>query len=234
MQESAHIARQSRMTNWLVAGGAVAGPLFTLAWLLGEIGRPGYDPLRHPISSLSIGELGWTQTVSFLITGLLTLAFAFGLRRLLSPPGGSIWGPRLIALIGVGLLGAGVFVTDPLNGYPPGTVALPLNYTLPGRLHRLFSSFVFLGLPIACVVFARHFARWDERSWAVYSLATAVAFVMLFVVTSMGFGQVARLADYAGLLQRITLTVGWAWLTLLAARMLRFRQGDHGPGKGST
>ncbi len=158
---------------------------------------------------------------NFIVTGLLTLAFAFGLRRMIQSPGGSTWGPLLIGSIAIGLLGAGIFVTDPLNGYPPGTPNLPLQYSLLGRLHRLFSAFVFLGLPIACFVFARLFARRSERRWTIYSLVTGIAFVVMFIVTSAGFAQVEGLVDYAGLFQRITLTIGWAWLTLLAVYMLK-------------
>lgn len=209
-------------TKSLLLCGALAGPLFTVAWMLEGATRVGYDPLRHPISSLAIGELGWTQTATFLITGLLTLAFAFGLRRALQPRGGSTRAPLLIAIIGIGLLGAGFFVTDPMNGYPPGTPLLPLQYSVPGRLHRLFSALVFLGLPIACFVFVRFFARWGERRWATYSVVTGIAFVVMFIVTSAGFAQVEGLVNYAGLFQRITLTIGWAWLTLLAVYMLKF------------
>jgi hypothetical protein len=106
-----------------------------------------------------------------------------------------------------------------MNGYPSGTPNLPLQYTLPGRLHRLFSAFVFLGLPSACFVFARLFARLGVRNWANYSAITGIAFVVMFIVTSAAFAQVEGLVNYAGLFQRITLTIGWAWLTLLAIYM---------------
>jgi hypothetical protein len=207
------------LTKALLACGAAAGPVFTLAWWAAGATRADYDPLRHPISSLAIGEQGWTQTASFFVTGLLVLAFALGLRRL-GGPGGSKWAPRLIGLMGIGLLGAGLFVTDPMNGYPPGTPLLSFDVTLTGRLHRLFSAFVFLGLPGACFVFARLFNRRGKRGWALYSALTGAAFIGLFVATSAGFAQAAGLADSAGLLQRLTLTVGWAWTTLLAAWLL--------------
>lgn len=105
--------------------------------------------------------------------------------------------------------------------YPPGTPNLPLQYSVPGRLHRLFSALVFLGLPGACFVFARLFARWGKRRWASYSVVTGSAFVAMFIVTSVGFAQVGGLVNYAGLFQRITLTIGWAWLTLLGVYMLK-------------
>jgi hypothetical protein len=43
----------------------------------------------------------------------------------------------------------------------------------------------------------------------------------MFIVTSAGFVQVAGLVNYAGLFQRITLTIGWVWLTLLPLFLLR-------------
>ena len=216
MQSNSVLYTSDVKTKTLLACGVLAGPLFTVIWLVAGATRANYDPLRHPISSLAIGELGWTQAANFIVTGLLTLAFAFGLGRRLQSPGGPTWGPRLIGVMAIGLLGAGFFVTDPLNGYPPGTPNFSLEVTLPGRLHRLFSAFVFLGLPIGCFVFARFFTRQSQRKWVIYSVITGIAFVVMFVITSAGFAQVQSLVNYAGLFQRITLTIGWAWLTLLA------------------
>jgi hypothetical protein len=148
------------------------------------------------------------------------LACAFGLRRIPGIRAGSIWGPILIGAIGIGLFGAGMFVTDPMNGYPPGTPDLLLQYSLTGRLHRLFSALVFLGLPGACFVFARLFARRGERRWSLYSRVTGIGFLLMFIVTSAAFAQVPGLVNYAGLFQRITLTIGWVWLTLLPIFLL--------------
>ena len=212
---------ENEYNKLLLVCGALAGPFFTLAWLLEGATRTGYDPLRHPISSLAIGERGWTQAANFLLTGTLLLAFAIGLRRVLEGLKEPRRAPFLIALIGIGLIGAGVFVADPMNGYPMGTPDLPLQYSLTGRLHRLFSAFVFLGLPVACFMFARFFAKHREDNWALYSRVTGLAFLLMFIVTSMGFALVNGLADFAGLLQRMTLTIGFAWLTLLAVYWLR-------------
>lgn len=77
-------------TNVLLACGAIAGLLFTVAWIVEGATRANYDSLRHPISSLSIGEFGWTQAATSIVTGLLMLAFALGLRHALPVRGGSI------------------------------------------------------------------------------------------------------------------------------------------------
>ena len=219
------------MAKGLLVCGAIAGPLFTGAWLVEGATRAKYNPLRHPISSLAIGDGGWTQASTFLVTGLLMLAFAFGLRRVLQARGGATWRSLLIGAVGIGLLGAGLFVTDPLNGYPPGTPDMPLSPSVQGTLHVLFSIPVFLGLPAACFVFARLFARWGEHKWAIYSVVTGIAFVVMFVVTSAGFAQVEGLVNHAGLFQRITLTIGWAWVTLLAVHTLNISIGNTNNGK---
>ncbi|HYT26017.1 MAG TPA: DUF998 domain-containing protein [Actinomycetota bacterium] len=108
-------------TRALLVCGAVAGPLFTVAWVVEGATRAHYNPLRHPVSSLELGDFGWTQRANFIAAGGLTLAFASGLRRARRPLGGSTWGPLLVGAHAIGLLGAGIFVTDPVSGYPPGT-----------------------------------------------------------------------------------------------------------------
>jgi hypothetical protein len=80
-------------TRRLLAGGALAAPLFVVSALAQAATRPGYDLTRHPVSVLSNGDLGWIQIATFLITGLLTLGYAVATRRVL--PGGraGTWGP---------------------------------------------------------------------------------------------------------------------------------------------
>jgi hypothetical membrane protein len=208
-------------TKTLLACGAIAGPLFVFAFLIEGATRADYDPLRQPVSSLALGDQGWTQSANFLVTGLLMLAFTIGLRRALRPLEGPTWGSLLVGVYAIGLLGAGVFVADPMNGYPPGTPDERLHYSMHGVLHDLFSALVFLGLPAACFVFGRWFAAREKRGWATYSRVTGVVFLGAFILSSAGFGQAASLVDMAGLLQRVAVTVGFGWLTLLAVHLLR-------------
>jgi hypothetical protein len=107
-------------TKVLLACGVIGGPLFVVAFLVKGATRVNYDPLRHPVSSLDLGDYGWMQVTNFIVVGLLTLAFSAGLRCTLRPGKGSTLGPLLVEVWAVDLLGAGVFVTDPVNGYPPG------------------------------------------------------------------------------------------------------------------
>ncbi|MFD4527299.1 DUF998 domain-containing protein [Streptomyces sp. NPDC058470] len=196
----------------LLACGMAAGPVFTLTYLLEGASRVDYQPFRHPVSSLSLGRAGWAQTVNFLLTGLLSLIFAVGLWRV----GPSHWGALLIGVWAVGLLGAGAFRTDPVSGYPPGTPDQLQHHTRAGALHDLFSLIGFLALTVACFVFALS----HSPGWAIYSIASGVLFAATMVMASAAFGQHQRWVDLGGLIQRLSLTSGWTWQTLLALRIL--------------
>jgi hypothetical protein len=203
-----------RITRGLLAGGVIAGPMFTLGYLLEGATREGYSAWRHPVSSLALGEHGWTQVANFLATGGFLLGFAVGARRADQT---STWEPRLIGAIGLGLVGAGVFACDPIGGYPPGTPPRPERPSLRGAIHQVFSIPVFLGLPAMFVMEARR----GEPFWATYSTATCAAFLGSFAVCSAGFGQAPGFASVGGLFQRLALSSGFLWLTLRAAKMLR-------------
>ncbi len=59
----------------------------------------GFDPRRHPLSLLSLDELGWIQITNFVVAGLLFVASAVGMRRVLHPGRGTTWGPLLIGVL---------------------------------------------------------------------------------------------------------------------------------------
>jgi hypothetical membrane protein len=199
----------------------VIGPLlFIVVFLIEGATRTNYDPLRQPVSSLSIGNYGWIQAANFIITGLLVIPFAIGLRFVLHPGRGSLWGCLLIGLVGIGLTGAGFFTTDPMNGYPPGTPLVPAVSTLHGTLHNLFSLPVFVCLPIACFLFGSRFARLGERRWVIYSVLAGLAMLVTFVLAGMGFQQSPGFTEFAGVFQRLSIIIGFTWITLLAVHYL--------------
>jgi len=217
----ARTSSAARTTRRLLGCGMVAGPLFVGAFLVEGALRPEYDPLRHPVSSLSLGPGGWTQRLNFLVTGGLYVAGAIGLWRARHQPGlATRAGPILLSTIGLGLMGAGVFASDPINGFPPGTPDAPVSTTV-GRLHDLFSSPVFLCLPAAAIVYARAAARAGDRPWVLGSVGVAVAQFGTFVAAGFGFSQHPALINVGGAFQRASLIVGFGWLSGLCARAWR-------------
>ena len=210
-------------TNALLTCGAIAGPLFVIAFVVEGATRANYNALRHPVSSLALGDTGWIQVANFIVAGLLTLAFAFGLRRVLQQLGGSRWKPGLIAVWAVGLIGAGIFLSDPVSGYPPGTpdqIQIQ-NRTIGGALHDLLSVAGFTALAAACFLFGRWFAQRKQHGWAVFSVSAGIVFLGGIILASLGFSQAEGLVDLAGLFQRTAVIVGWSWLTLLAVHIRR-------------
>lgn len=203
---------RSRVDRLLLACGLIAGPLFVAVFLSEGWTRDGYDVFRHPVSSLALGPTGWTQTVNFLLCGALTIAFAVAVWRAAAGRVGAV----LIAVWGIALVGAGLFVTDPVSGYPIGTPAVLAEYTTSGALHDGFSLPGFLALAAAQVVLARG----GSRRWLIYSLLSATAFVVCFLLASSGFAQTEPFVDVAGLFQRLAVITGFAWTVALAYRLV--------------
>jgi hypothetical membrane protein len=171
-------------TGALLACGMVAGPLFAVVATAQILTRDGFDLPRHAVSLLSNGALGWIQIANFEVSGLLFLAAAVGLRRALRLRRGGRWGPRLVGAFAVGLIAAGVFRADPMNGFPPGTPpGNPEHPTWHSNVHFTVATLAFLALIAACLVVARGFAAERNRGWAAYSAVTGVAFLGASVAT---------------------------------------------------
>jgi hypothetical membrane protein len=206
-------ASTTRRTRALLACGVVAGPLFLVVALLQALTRDGFDLGRHPLSLLSLGELGWIQIANFVVAGLLSVAFAVGLRRVLHPGRGGTWGPLLVGAYGVGLIGGGVFLADAGAGFPPGAPAgAPEQLSWHGILHDLAHVLAFLALTTACFVLARRFAALGQRGWATYCVATGVALLGLMAWPDR---------DTVLVQLAVAIVLGWAWLSVLATRLLR-------------
>ncbi len=80
-------------TKRLLLGGMVGGPLFVVVGLAQALTRHGFDLTRQALSLLTLGNAGWIQIASFLVTGALAMAFATGMRRALRGGPGGTWAP---------------------------------------------------------------------------------------------------------------------------------------------
>jgi Protein of unknown function (DUF998) len=167
------------MKRKLLGCGIVAGPFFVVASLAQAFTRSGFDLGRHPISLLSLGSLGWIQIANFVVSGVLLVAGAVGLREALRPGRGSTWAPRLVALTGVGLIVAGIFSTDAGAGFPPGAPAGAPAMSWHGVLHEVGFMLSFAGAIAACGVYARRYVALGRRGWAVAAVTTVVAVLVI-------------------------------------------------------
>jgi hypothetical membrane protein len=217
METSAqNTGEQSVATRLLLACGVI-GPLLNIVviLILGAT-RPGYNAWQIPDSNLELGEGGWIQSTNYLVTGALLLGFAIGLRRVLRTGRGSSWIPILLGIYGLTFIVTGIFVTDPVLGYPPGASSTPTVY---GTLHDLFGQLQFISLIAACFVLARRDAADPaRRGWAWYSVATG----LLIAASDVFFVLTFKLWDGGpvGLIERIGIIGGGSWIILLAIRLM--------------
>jgi hypothetical protein len=200
----------------LLALGVAAGPVYLTVGLAQALARPGFDMRRHALSQLANGDLGWIQTANFLVSGALVLAGAIGVRRRLAGSAAGTWGAVLLALYGVGLLGAGVFIADPGRGFPPGAPDGATAISRSGLLHFVFGGIGFYALIGACFVFARRFARLGRRGWAFWSVASGVLFFIAFAAIASGSTSSAAMVSFYA-------AVTWIWIWLSAV-LLRLRR----------
>jgi hypothetical protein len=174
---------------------------------------PGYNYLRHSISSLAWANLGWVQTLGFLAIGLLTECFVAGLYFSIDGRRGFGRGIALLACFGFGLLMIGAFHTDHAVG----------PQTSDGIIHGLTAKFIFWVFSASVLLIAptlRKDPRW--KPLFVYSIVTAVLSIG-FMINSIWMPP-----DFAwfGLFERILVGVEIVWVEIMAIWLLRLSLKD--------
>jgi len=209
---------KAEQTKLLLTGGVLAGPIYIIVGIAQILTREGFDITRHPLSFMSLGDLGWIQITNFIITGLLVIAGAIGMRRLAQADKRLRRGALFLGIYGLGVLGGGLFVPDPALGFPPGTPdTYPTTMSGHGLLHFIFGQIGFLALIAASFVYTRYFSANGLRGWAMFSALTGAIFlfaIIATIATAGGDGSVwALLALYAAVI------LAWIWLSALSYRM---------------
>ena len=219
---------QALMVPIELACGVVAGPMFVATFTVIGARRAGYDWRGHAVSSLADGRGGWVQRANFIVTGALYCAAANGLARSSKHAAEPRAVRALIFGAGAGLVGSGLFVTDPVAGFPPASCdhddadhTPSLAPTGEGRLHNLCAIPIFAGTPVAALICATHAARRGQYRWALYSAGSAVAMTGAFARFGAAFGGAPQLAGSGGLWQRISIATGFGWLSATSLRALR-------------
>ncbi|UBU16071.1 DUF998 domain-containing protein [Nonomuraea gerenzanensis] len=209
-------ARPLSRPRLLLACGVMAGPMYVTVALAQAFTREGFDLARHPWSFLANGDLGWIQTLNFVLTALAVIAAAAGLRHALARGRGGRWAPILVGTFGASMIGAALFPADPAMGFPAGTPEGPGAITLSGMLHLAVGGVGFLCASAACYVIASRYARDGRKGWAWYSRATGTLFLGSFVGIASGGGVAwANLAFIAGILAL------WTWMSLMSLNLSR-------------
>lgn len=212
MRASETLDRSRRVQMTLAAFGIIGPIWFTiLVVILGSI-RPGYSHLTQAISEL--GEVGapnaMIQNINFLVLGLLTLAFAFGLDRGVGGGEGSKSGPALLGVFAVvALMGNAFLPCDPGCDF----------VTVTGTLHNVTGLTGFLAFIAATLIISRRLM--NDPSWqgyTSYSLASgglAAAFLVIWILSP------GALPSLSGMFQTLMVGVVLLWIAVMATRLLR-------------
>ncbi|WP_433787725.1 DUF998 domain-containing protein [Actinomycetospora sp. CA-101289] len=212
--------RHAAITRSLLGYGVLAGPFYVVVGLVQALTRDGFDLARHDLSLLAAGPWGWIQIANLVLSGLMTVAAAVGMGRALRVLGdgpGRTWGPRLVAGYGVGLVGAGVFVADPMNGYPPGTPeGPPAVVTVGGIGHLVLGGLGFLFLVAGTWVIAQRYAHEGRAGMAGFSRATGVLFLLAFAGIASGSSSPAVVLGFW-----VGVVLAWVWLAVVSVDLYR-------------
>lgn len=167
----------------LLTGAVAATPLFVVLWAAQAFTRDGFLPMFHPMSLLSLGDGGWVQVVNFVVVGLLLIGGGVGLSRTLGSGRLTRWIGVLVVLMGLGLVIAGLFVTDAGAGFPAGAPTGAPVMSWHGAVHQLGFVLTQFAFVAAGIVLAVKFSRDRRRGWAA---ACIVAVAAALLVAAMG------------------------------------------------
>ena len=117
-------------TQYMLGAGVIVGPFYLAVGLIQALVRDGFDPARHPLSVLANGPGGWVQVANLAICGLMVIAAAIGIQRVIRPQS------RAASWL-LGAFGDNLFFEQP-EVYPSG-------YYRPSALHAL----AFVGVEVA-------------------------------------------------------------------------------------
>jgi len=180
----------------------IAAPI--VSWSLSIVvivAWPGYDPVAQSISSLANAPLGWLQTVAFAISGLLGIAWAFGLSSVLGSTSRDRTLVRgLLLLQAVIALAFAFLPTDPA-GAPTTSI---------GRLHLLDFYLYALTMPLTLVVLGlvmRRDPRWHGGVRPTLFAAGLVVVAAALVPATLD----GPLTPWLGLLERLYVAIPSIW-----------------------
>ena len=176
-----------------------------------------------------MGSGGWVQTANFVLTGILAVGCAAGLRLRLRVGSGRIWVPLLVGTYGLGLITAAVFPADPAFGFPPGTPdGIQNSLSVSAMLHGAGFFLAFGSLTAACFVLAMRFRQTGHTRLALYSLMTGAA-ILPVVLAGIAIPRATCLLFFAAGI------MAFGWLAIVS---WRFRSGvrahDADPGAAAV
>jgi len=191
-------------------------PFFPSNFAIQALARSEFHFTRSEPSMLSLGPWGWGQIANFVIGGVLIVAGAFGMRRVLRASKGRFWGPLLLGVFGFCQIGVGAFVTDPIRS--------PTSTTFHGTMHLVFGAAGFTALMVTCFVFVRTFASLRQTPWAIFCAITGLLLLASFLSAANARQSAMNIQCFLNLI----FVLAWVWVSSVSYQLMR---NDFGPAK---
>ncbi len=197
----------------LLTAGIIAGPLWIVITYAQAFTRDGFDLVRHPASLLSQGDLGWLQIAAFVVSGVLYIASAVGLKRALTGIG-KMWAPIMLGIFGVGMIIGGVFRADPALGFPPGTpLGVPDVVSVSSQIHGMAPIIAFAALTLCFFILSRRFFNQGKKLLAWVTILIGVGSLVLSSLPGITADMEAGLFNFIPLW--VGSTVAFLWVSVL-------------------
>jgi Protein of unknown function (DUF998) len=216
--------KRTLAVKWPAVAAGIAGPAaFTCAWIASSLRQTGHPAAEIQLSGLAAPDARdpWIMLTGFLVLGGCTVAFGSALQDALGGPGRAGPAPRLIQGAGLLTIAAGLLRRDHML-LTPGSVSWH------NHAHDVVSAVIYVDLVVAQVLLARRFGReparsgapddpawWDWRPWRPWLLASAAATAALLIAFAADTS-----AAYAGILQRVAVSIPLAAIAAVAVRLL--------------
>lgn len=200
------------MTNTSIPAtlSCVAASLWLGSIVLLHVIKPELDPKTRMVSEYACGPVGWLMQLAFWCMGISCWALAIATWTSLPP-----LGPALLLICGLGFVGAGVFVTDPVS-------LAEQSRTRNGQAHVLFAFATMLLFPIMATVVVGGLAgsatglAIGPWLWVLSGL-TWIGFIS-FVAAALHLGR--RGSAPLGWFERFLVLTYSAWLIAIAAVLI--------------
>lgn len=186
---------------------------YVLAAVLLHVLQPDNSPLALPMSTYVLGTGGFLMTVTFFALATALMAAGFALRQRLPTTWARHAGLFFMFLAGLATIVAGIFPDD---GRPPPL--LPV--TRSGWTHMFAGMIAFPSFLLGPFFLTLAMRKQQEWRPQIPALAGVIALLALSVVAFVGFAAPRNLA---GLAQRVLVTLLFAWLLLVARKLVELR-----------
>jgi Protein of unknown function (DUF998) len=190
----------------------VAAAYWWAVFLAMHVLEPEFSPLTAPGSAYVLGTYGAWMTTTYFVLGVVLISAGLGLNSNLAVTALTRIAGVAFLIAAAGAVSAGLFPMD----FPPPP------RTLSGRLHALSGVLTFLPWAIGTLLFSlgiRRDHRWARRLGILIALSVLSIVTVAVLPFSIPFG-------FAGAVQRLLLTLLFAWLIVVALQLIRPRLED--------